>query len=311
LAETLLRFGGCGQDEANGSGTKNRLYFTNAFANTLFRCNGTEAYPLTNVRETAENFRLDGKVAVVTGGGSGIGQAIALRFAANGATVRIVDVNLRQAEETVKRVLDNGGAASGHACDVADQAQVQETFQQIFAKEKVSILVNNAGVSHIGTVESTTEEDFNRVFRVNVKGIYNGIHACIGHMKENGGGVILNMASIAGSAALADRFAYSMSKGAAVAMTYSVAKDYISYNIRCNCISPARVHTPFVDDYLKKNYPGREKEMYERLAKSQPIGRMGKPEEVAALALFLCSDEASFVTGVDYPLDGGFFNLRG
>jgi 2-keto-3-deoxy-L-fuconate dehydrogenase len=266
---------------------------------------------LTNVRESTENFRLDGKVAVVTGGGSGIGQAIALRFAANGATVRIVDVNLRQAEETVQRVLDNGGTASGHACDVADQAQVQETFQQIFAKDKVSILVNNAGVSHIGTVESTTEEDFNRVFRVNVKGIYNGIHVCIGHMKENGGGVILNMASIAGSAALADRFAYSMSKGAAVAMTYSVAKDYISYNIRCNCISPARVHTPFVDDYLKKNYPGREKEMYERLAKSQPVGRMGKPEEVAALALFLCSDEASFITGVDYPLDGGFFNLRG
>lgn len=266
---------------------------------------------MTNVRESTENFRLDGKVAVVTGGGSGIGQAIALRFAANGATVRIVDVNLRQAEETAKRVLDNGGAASGHACDVADQAQVRETFQQIFAKDKVSILVNNAGVSHIGTVESTTEEDFNRVFRVNVRGIYNGIHVSIGHMKENGGGVILNMASIAGSAALADRFAYSMSKGAVVAMTYSVAKDYLSYNIRCNCISPARVHTPFVDDYLKRNYPGREKEMYEKLAKSQPVGRMGKPEEVAALALFLCGDEASFITGVDYPLDGGFFNLRG
>ena len=266
---------------------------------------------MTNVRESTGSFRLDGKVAIVTGGGSGIGQAIALRFAANGATVRIVDVNPGQAEETVKRVLDAGGAASGHACDVADQAQVRETFQQIFAKDTVSILVNNAGVSHIGTVESTTEEDFNRVFRVNVKGIYNGIRVCIGHMKENGGGVILNMASIAGSAALADRFAYSMSKGAVVAMTYSVAKDYLSYNIRCNCISPARVHTPFVDDYLKKNYPGREKEMYEKLAKSQPVGRMGKPEEVAALALFLCSDEASFITGVDYPLDGGFFNLRG
>lgn len=266
---------------------------------------------MTDARKSIGSFRLDGKVAIITGGGSGIGRAIALRFADNGAIVRIVDVNLTQAEETVKRVLDNGGAASGHACDVADQAQVRETFQQIFARDKVSILVNNAGVSHIGTVESTTEEDFNRVFRVNVKGIYNGIHACIGHMKENGGGVILNMASIAGSAALADRFAYSMSKGAAVAMTFSVAKDYLSYNIRCNCISPARVHTPFVDDYLKKNYPGREKEMYEKLAKSQPVGRMGKPEEVAALALFLCSDEASFITGVDYPLDGGFFNLRG
>jgi NAD(P)-dependent dehydrogenase (short-subunit alcohol dehydrogenase family) len=160
-------------------------------------------------------------------------------------------------------------------------------------------------------VESTSETDFDRVFRINVKGVYNGIHAAVGHMKEKGGGVILNMASIAATAALADRFAYSMSKGAVVAMTYSVAKDYVAHGIRCNCISPARVHTPFVDDYLAKNYPGREKEMYEKLAKSAPLGRMGKPEEVAALALFLCSEEASFITGVDYPLDGGFFNLRG
>jgi NAD(P)-dependent dehydrogenase (short-subunit alcohol dehydrogenase family) len=129
-------------------------------------------------------------------------------------------------------------------------------------------------------------------------------------MKNQGGGVILNMASIAGSAAIADRFAYSMSKGAVIAMTYSVAKDYLAYKIRCNCISPARVHTPFVDGFLKKNYPGKEKEMFERLSATQPIGRMGEPEEVASLALFLCSDESSFITGVDYPLDGGFCNLR-
>lgn len=171
--------------------------------------------------------------------------------------------------------------------------------------------MNNAGISHVGTVESTTESDFERVFRVNVKGIYNCMQTVVESMKARGGGVVLNMASIAGSAALADRFAYSMSKGAVIAMTYSVAKDYLPHNIRCNCISPARVHTPFVDGYLQKNYPGREKEMFEKLAKSQPIGRMGTPEEVASLALFLCSDEASFITGVDYPLDGGFFNLRG
>jgi 2-keto-3-deoxy-L-fuconate dehydrogenase len=250
-------------------------------------------------------------VAIVTGGGSGIGQAIALRFAANGAAVRIADVNPQQAEATAKLITSAGGQATIHACDVTDQRQVRETFQQMFAKERIHILVNNAGISHIGTVESTTEEDFDRLFRVNVKGMYNGIHECVGHMKANGGGVILNMASIAGSAALADRFAYSMSKGAVIAMTYSVAKDYIQHNIRCNCISPARVHTPFVDDYLRKNYPGREKEMYDRLAKAQPLGRMGEPAEVASLALFLCSDEASFITGVDYPLDGGFFNLRG
>ena len=259
----------------------------------------------------AKNFRLDGKTAIVTGGGSGIGQAIALRFAANGAAVRIVDINLQQAEVTSKRIADAGGQATAHACDVTNQRQVREVFEKFFAKERAQILVNNAGISHIGTVESTTEEDFDRLFRVNVKGVYNGMFACIGHMKVNGGGVILNMASIAGSAALADRFAYSMTKGAVIAMTYSVAKDYVQHGIRCNCISPARVHTPFVDDYLRKNYPGREQEMFEKLAKSQPIGRMGEPEEVASLALFLCSDEASFITGTDYPLDGGFFNLRG
>ena len=250
-------------------------------------------------------------MAIVSGGGSGIGQAIALRFAANGAAIRIADISPQQGEATAKLITSAGGQATIYACDVTDQRQVRETFQQLFAKERVHILVNNAGISHIGTVETTSEEDFDRLFRVNVKGIYNGIHECVGHMKENGGGVILNMASIAGSAALADRFAYSMTKGAVIAMTYSVAKDYIQHNIRCNCISPARVHTPFVDDYLRKNYPGREKEMFDKLAKSQPMGRMGEPAEVASLALFLCSDEASFLTGVDYPLDGGFFNLRG
>jgi len=250
-------------------------------------------------------------VAIVTGGGSGIGQAIAARFAASGAAVRIADINPQQAEATAKQISSAGGQATGHACDVTDQRQVREIFQRMFSKERIHILVNNAGISHIGTVETTSEEDFDRLFRVNVKGIYNGIHESIAHMKAKGGGVILNMASIAGSAALADRFAYSMSKGAVIAMTYSVAKDYVEHHIRCNCISPARVHTPFVDDYLRKNYPGHEKEMYEKLAKSQPVGRMGKPEEVASLALFLCSDEASFLTGVDYPLDGGFFNLRG
>jgi NAD(P)-dependent dehydrogenase (short-subunit alcohol dehydrogenase family) len=247
--------------------------------------------PLTSASSGAKDFRLDGK--------------------ANGAAVRIADINLKQAEGTVKQITDAGGNGKAFACDVTDQRQVREAFQELFAKERVEILVNNAGISHIGTVEGTTEADFEKIFRVNVKGVYNCMYACIGHMKGSGGGVILNMASIAGSAALADRFAYSMSKGAVVAMTYSVAKDYLRHNIRCNCISPARVHTPFVDDYLRKNYPGREKEMFEKLAKSQPIGRMGEPQEVASLALFLCSNEAAFITGVDYPLDGGFFNLRG
>ena len=184
-------------------------------------------------------------------------------------------------------------------------------MQRIFEKERVHILVNNAGIAHIGKLENTVEEDFDRIYRVNVKGFYNCMLAAVGHMKVNGGGVILNMASVAASVGLADRFAYSTSKGAVVAMTYSVAKDYLADKIRCNCISPARVHTPFVDGYLRKNYPGREQEMFQRLSQVQPIGRMAQPREVAALALFLCSDEAGFITGVDYPIDGGFLNLHG
>jgi 2-keto-3-deoxy-L-fuconate dehydrogenase len=257
------------------------------------------------------NFRLDGKVAVITGGGSGIGQAVALKFATQGAAVRILDVNESAAAATCQRITEAGANASFQLCDVTNQAFVNANFNGLFQEERVHILVNNAGISHIGTVESTTPEDFDNVVRVNIKGFYNCMRAVVGHMKSSGGGVILNLASIAGSSGLADRFAYSMSKGAVIAMTYSVARDYLAHNIRCNCISPARVHTPFVDNYLQKNYPGREQETFEKLAKSQPIGRMAEPSEVASLALFLCSDEAGFITGVDYPIDGGFFNLRG
>ena len=228
-----------------------------------------------------------------------------------GATAVVIDIDSKAAGTVVQEITQAGGRASAHECDVTDQASVKETFQKIARHSPLHVLVNNAGVSHIGTVETTSEADFDRLFRVNVKGVYNCLHAAIGHMKSQGGGVILNMASIAGTAALADRFAYSMTKGAVVAMTYSVAKDYLAQGIRCNCISPARVHTPFVDGYLRKNYPGHEEEMFRALSKSQPIGRMGEPEEVAALALFLCSDEAAFITGADYPIDGGFFNLRG
>lgn len=256
-------------------------------------------------------FRIDSKIAIVTGGGSGIGQAIALKFAANGASIHVFDLNRSAAADTCNQIAAAGGTAFPHQCDVTNHGQISAAFQELTRRQRVDILVNNAGISHIGTVESTTPEDFDRIVQVNIKGYYNCMRGIVGHMKSSGGGIILNLASIAGSCGLADRFAYSMSKGAVIAMTYSVARDYLAHKIRCNCISPARVHTPFVDSYLAKTYPGREQEMFEKLAHAQPIGRMAEPAEVASLALFLCSDEASFITGADYPLDGGFFNLRG
>jgi 2-keto-3-deoxy-L-fuconate dehydrogenase len=258
-----------------------------------------------------DSFRLDGKIAAITGGASGIGKAIAERFAAAGAAVRILDSNQNAARSVAEQINATGGQSQAVPCDVSDQKNVIEVFAALAREGPLHILVNNAGISHIGNLETTAEVDFDRIYRVNIKGMYNCMYACIEQLKAQGGGVILNMASIAGSAGIADRFAYSMSKGAVIAMTLSVAKDYLAHNIRCNCISPARVHTPFVDDYLRRNYPGNEQEMFEQLARSAPIGRMAEPNEVAALALFLCSDEAKFLTGVDYPLDGGFVNLRG
>lgn len=256
-------------------------------------------------------FRLDQKGAIVTGGANGIGRAIARTFANRGACVYIVDVDREQAESVAQEIAKDGGRATALVCDVSKQADVKSVFGDIFARERVHTLVNSAGIAQIATLEQTSEEDFDSIYQVNVKGTYNSMLACIGHMKDRGGGVILNLSSIAASSGLASRFAYSASKGAVLSMTYSVARDYLQFNIRCNCISPARVHTPFVDSFLRKNYPGREKEMFETLARSQPVGRMAEPHEVASLALYLCSDEASFVTGTDYPMDGGFFALRG
>ncbi len=252
-------------------------------------------------------FELNGKKAVITGGGSGIGRAIALLFARQGAVVHIVDVSQEACAGVVAEIRAAGGAAQAHACDVSQQAAVLETFAAI---GPLGILVNNAGVAHIGKADTTSEADFDRIMSVNVKGVYNCLHAAIPRLRENGGGVIVNMASVAAWVAVAERFAYSAAKGAVMAMTLSVAKDYLQDGIRCNSISPGRVHTPFVDGFLARQYPGREAEMFERLSKTQPIGRMAQPEEVAALALYLCSDAASFITGSDYPIDGGFITLN-
>jgi NAD(P)-dependent dehydrogenase (short-subunit alcohol dehydrogenase family) len=252
-------------------------------------------------------FTLKQKNAVVTGAGSGIGKAVALLFAQQGATVHVFDLNEENTRVTVQQITEAGGTAHAHIVDVTQQQQVVDAFNSIGT---IDILVNSAGISHIGRVDNTTETDFDKIYQVNVKGVYNCLYAAVPLMKKAGGGVILNMSSIAAVVGLPDRFAYSMSKGAVYGMTLSVAKDYIQDNIRCNCISPARVHTPFVDGFLAKNYPGKEQEMFDKLSKTQPIGRMAKPEEIAGLILYLCSDEASFITGSDYPIDGGFIKLN-
>jgi NAD(P)-dependent dehydrogenase (short-subunit alcohol dehydrogenase family) len=255
-------------------------------------------------------YSLKNKTALVTGGGSGIGKAICQLFAGAGARVYILDINQNGSVETVNQILQNGGHAEFLSCSVDQELSVQNAVSRIVNTHTPDILVNNAGIAHIGTAENTSGADFEKLFSVNVKGVYHMVRNCIPHMKARGG-VILNMASIAAQVGLPDRFAYSMTKGAVMSMTLSIAKDYIKYNIRCNSISPARVHTPFVDGFIAKNYAGLEEEMFKKLSASQPIGRMAGPEEIAALALYLCSDEASFITGNDYPIDGGFLKLNG
>lgn len=260
-----------------------------------------------DAKQMTHLFRLDSKTALITGGGSGIGQAIARLFARQGATVHIFELTADHAQNTLALIAGEGGTAFAHTCDVGDQAQVLARVADV---GQIDILVNNAGIAHVGTVETTTEADFDRIIRVNIKGMYNCLHAVVPPMRANGGGIILNMSSIAATVGIPDRFAYSMSKGATLSMTQSVARDYLHHNIRCNCISPARVHTPFVDGFIAKNYPGQEAEIFEKLSKSQPIGRMGQPDEIAAMALFLCSDQAGFITGNDYAVDGGFVKLN-
>lgn len=237
--------------------------------------------------------RLAGKVAMVTGGASGIGAAIVERFGREGATVVVLDV----AESADLR------------CDVTEPAAVDEAFDALVDRHgRLDLLVTSAGVAHVGTVVSTTDDDLDRVYAVNVKGVFHCLRAAVRVMRP--GSAILNLASVASVVGIPDRFAYSMSKGAVLAMTYSVATDYLDAGIRCNAISPARVHTPFVDGFLAESYPGREAEMFATLAATQPIGRMAEPAEVAALAAYLCSDEAAFVTGSNHLIDGGFTGIR-
>lgn len=251
--------------------------------------------------------KLIGKKAVITGGGSGIGKSISLLFALNGAEVHILDFDTISGNKVVEEITLLNGKAIFHSCNVADEKLVESIFSAI---GEVDILVNNAGIAHVGSVEQCNSQDFDKVYQVNVKGVYNCLYSCLPLMKAKNKGVILNLASVASSIGIPDRFAYSMSKGAVLGMTLSVARDYVTFGIRCNCISPGRVHTPFVDGFIAKNYPGQEAEMFQKLSSSQPIGRMGTPDEIAKLVLFLCSDDAGFITGADYAIDGGFVNLK-
>jgi NAD(P)-dependent dehydrogenase (short-subunit alcohol dehydrogenase family) len=256
-------------------------------------------------------FSLAGKTAAITGGASGIGLAIAKRFAAHGAAIEILDLQQAALDAAVNELRAAGHSAHGESCDVSDPASVDAAFARLLARhERLHILVNNAGIVHIGNALTTAPEDFARIQRVNVNGVAHCTQAALQHMTVHGGGVILNLASTLAQMAIANRFAYATSKGAVLAMTYSVAKDFLDQGIRCNAIMPGRIHTPFVDGFIAKNYAGREAEMFDKLSKAQPIGRMGQPDEVATAALFLCSDEASFITGGAYPVDGGTLTLR-
>jgi len=255
-------------------------------------------------------FSLQNKTALITGGGSGIGEAIAQTFANQDAKVFIIDQNLDAANKTVEKINKKGLSAKAYKCDVSNNKNVSNVINEISKTSTIDILINNAGIAHVGNIEACEEKDLDHLYEVNIKGVYNCTRAIIPFMVKNKNGCIINLTSIASSVGIKDRFAYSMSKGAVLTMTYSIASDYINDNIRCNCISPARVHTPFVDGFIRKNYPGQEKQMFENLSKTQPIGRMGTPQEIADLALYLSSDEASFITGSNFPIDGGFVKLN-
>lgn len=249
---------------------------------------------------------LAGKISVVTGGASGIGAATVRAFAAQGAVVYAADLDVAGAERLSAELRAAGAEVTALALDVTSAEAVDAAFRAVIQRSgRVDALVNSAGVAHVGNLLDTSESDLDRLYAVNVKGTVNACRAAVREMIGQGGGTIVNLASIASVIGLTDRFAYTMTKGAVLALTRSIAVDYMKQGVRCNCICPARVHTPFVDGFISRNYPGREAEMFEKLSAYQPMGRMAKPEEVAAMALFLSTDASSFITGHALPVDGG------
>ncbi|MDZ4709787.1 MAG: SDR family oxidoreductase [Saprospiraceae bacterium] len=255
-------------------------------------------------------FDLSNKTIVITGAGSGIGKAIATTLAAQNAFVHILDLDEAAGIAAMEAIHSIGGQCRSSIADVSDLDKIKQVLEEIESESPIDILINNAGIGHVGTAENTTPEFFDRIYNINVRGYYHTIHALLPYLIKRSKGNIINLASVAGTVGISERFAYSVSKGAVLSMTRSVAKDFIKQGIRCNSISPGRVHTPFVDGYIAKNYPGKEEEIFAQLAKTQPIGRMGEPKEIASLALYLCSDESAFVTGTDFPIDGGFIKLN-
>jgi len=253
-------------------------------------------------------FRLDGKTALVTGAGSGIGREIALLFAAQGAWVAIGDIDEAAAARVAAEIAGAGGQAVPLRLDVTDLASARSAVAEIAAGQgRLDVLVNNAGIGMVGSLLETEPDDFRRLMAVNVDGVYHCSQAAVVRMleQEPRGGTIVNIASIAGMVAVGRRFAYCATKGAVISMTQSTAMDYVDQNIRCNCICPGTVETPFVEGYLQRYHAGEVEETRAALHARQPLGRMGRPAEIAPLALYLASDEAAYVTGAQMVIDGG------
>ena len=254
-------------------------------------------------------FRLDKKIAFVTGAGSGIGEQIARLFAQQGAHVVLNDIRVDAAERVASEIRAGGGSTRTQQLDVADEYQVKAAIERVVATEgRLDILVNNAGVSHVGTLLETSLEDWERVMSVNARGVFLCSKYAVTQMLAQNptGGILVNIASVAGMIAIDQRFPYSASKGAVISMTRSIAIDFVTKGIRCNAICPGTVHTPFVEGYLARNFAGHEDEVRQQLHARQPIGRMGRPDEIAYAALYLASDEAAFVTGSTLVIDGGW-----
>lgn len=250
-------------------------------------------------------FRLENKIALVTGAGSGIGAAIAETFARVGATVLVADRDQAAGEKTTATINSSGGKAEFVLLDVAREEDCGKAAVEVIRKHgRLDVLVNNAGIGHVGTILQTEGKDLDRLYAVNVRGVFNLCKAFLPSMLERKAGNIVNLASIGGVVGIKDRLAYCTTKFAVVGLTKCVALDHAKDGIRVNCICPGRVETPFVSARLKE-YPDPEK-AYREMASTQAIGRMGKPEEIAAAALYLASDEAAFVTGTAHLTDGGW-----